>query len=296
MIHKMKKLKYFLMGVPLVLLGACSDEVGTEPGTDSNPVVTMYSYSPDIADGINPDNDVLVRFATNSAVTELYYLVENEDDANKFIDEKGSDAYMQKVISEGVKIDVKGAENIDKIIQDLHGAVKVTGVALNGSSRSMAFVNFTGLDWNTICSGEFVANNIIPGSKICELQVCTTDSKLLRVKDAFKTGYSLKFNLMGLKGTSPDGAFFPVRVPAAQTGVELELEDGSSAALWVQDVAYWQENSSLATNNNYWCIMYEDYFCEFNLAWMAGSLGYVAYGSASDGQGNTSYFVPDAVE
>lgn len=295
MIRKMKKLKYFLMGLPLVFLGACSEEVGTEPGTDSNPVVTMYSYSPDLADGINPDNDVLVRFATNSAVTELYYLVENEDDANKFIDEQGSDAYMQKVISEGVKVDVKGAENIDKMVQDLHGAVKITGVASNGSSRSMAFVNFTGLDWNTICSGEFVANNIIPGSKICDLQVCTTDSKLLRVKDAFKTGYSLKFNLMGLKGTSPSGAFFPVRVPVAQTGYEVQLKDGNYYPLWVQDVAYWQEDSSFATNSNYWSIMYEDYFCEFNLAWMAGA-SWVAYGSAEDGQGNTSYFVPDAVE
>lgn len=291
----MKKLKYFLMGLPLVFLGACSEEVGTDPGTDSNPVVTMYSYSPDLAEGINPDNDVLVRFATNSAVTELYYLVDAEADANKYIDENGSDAYMQKVISEGVKVDVTGADNIDKMIQDLHGAVMITGVASNGSSRSMAFVKFTGLDWNTICTGEFVANNIIPGSKICSLQVCTTDPNLMRVKDAFKDGYSLKFNLMGLKGTSPSGAFFPVRVPEAQTGYEVKLSDGNNYTLWVQDIGYWQGDSSFATDDNYWSIIYEDYFCEFNLAWMA-STNCVAYGSAADGSGNTSYFVPDDVE
>lgn len=281
------------MGLPLVFLGACSEEVGTEPGTDTNPVVTMYSYTPDAAEGINPDNDVLVRFATNSAVTELYYLVEAEADVDKFIEEKGSDAYMQKVVTEGEKVDVKGAENIDKMIQDIHGDVKVTGVAANGSSRSMAFVKFTGLDWNTVCTGQFSANNIITGSKTCDLQVCVQDKNLFRVKDAFKTGYSLKFSLMGLKGTIQGLTFYPVRVPEAQTGYTLSFKDGSSSPLWVMDVAYWQENPGMATDSNYWSILYEDYSCEFNLAWMTNQ-GCVSYGSAGDGQGNTSYFIPDS--
>lgn len=279
------------MGLPLAFLWSCSADMGTEPGTDTNPAITMYSYTPEVSDGVNPDNDILVRFATNSAVSELYYLVEPEESVNTYIKDNGSEAYMSKVIKDGVKLDVKGADNIDKMISDIHGAVIITGVAANGASRSMATVSFTGLDWNKICSGEFSANNIIPGSKICDLEVCATDNNLFRIKDAFKTGYSLKFNLMGLKGNSPSGVFYPVRVPEAQTGYTLSFQDGSSSPLWVMDVAYWQGDSSFATDPNYWSIIYEDYVCEFNLAWMT-SKGPVAYGSAEDGEGLTSYFVP----
>lgn len=288
----MKKLKYILLGLPLAFLGACSEEVGTEPGTDTNPVVTMYSYAPEAAEGVNPDNDVLVRFATNSAVTDLYYLIDSEESANAFIDANGSAAYMDKVVAEGVKVDVTGSENIDKLLKDLHGDVMITGVASNGAAKSMAFVTFTGLDWTKLCSGEFVPNNIGLPNRLCDLEICVQDKKLYRVKDAFKSGYSLKFKLMGLKGTLSNGmAFYPVRVPEAQTGYVLNFQDGSSSPLWVIDVAGWQEDSGFATDDNYWCLMYEDLFCEFNLAWLVNG-GYVAYGSAQDGKGKTSYFNP----
>lgn len=287
----MKRFKYFLLGLPLAFLGACSEDMGTEPGTDSNPVVTMYSYAPELSDGVNPDNDVLVRFATNSAVTDLYYLVEAEESANAYIDANGSDAYMQKVIDEGVKVDVKGAENIDKLITDQHGDIIVTGVATNGGERSMATVTFTGLDWTKLCSGEFVPNNIGIPNSICDLEQCNQDKKLYRIKNAFKPGYSLKFTHMGLKGTIQGQVFYPVRVPEAQTGFILNFQDGSSSPLWVIDIAGWQQDSSMATDSNYWSIMYDDYFCEFNLAWLVNG-GYVAYGSAEDGKGNTSFFNP----
>ena len=291
----MKKLKYILLGLPLAFLGSCSEDVGSEPGTDTNPVVTMYSYTPEIADGVNQDNDIIVRFATNSAVSELYYFVEAEEDFNSFIDANGSDAYMQKVIDQGVKVDVDGSDNIDKLITDQHGAVIVTGVAVNGSERSMATVSFTGLDWNTLCSGDFIPNNFGLPSKICNLEQCEQNKNLFRVKDAFKSGYSLKFTLMGLKGVDSDGiAFYPVRVPEFQTGYNLTDADGASAPLWGIDVAGWQEDSSLATDQDYWSIMYEDFYCMFNIAWYWGE-DVIAYGSASDGQGNTSYFIPDGM-
>ncbi len=292
----MKNLKYFLMALPLAFLWSCSAEDGTEPGTASNPVVTMYSYAPEATSGMNADNDLIVRFATNNAVTELYYLIEAADAANDYIDKNGSDAYMQKVVEEGIKLDVTGAANIDENILDQHGAIIITGVACNGSNRSMAQVSFTGLDWNKICSGQFSARNIINGAKICDLEVCTTDKNLYRIKDAFKDGYSLKFSKMGLKGTDDTGmAFYPVRIPEAQTGIEVNLNDGSKSPLWVKDVAYWQQNADLATSQNYWSLIWEDNFCEFNLAWMTNK-GCIAYGSASDGEGNTSYFIPDEVD
>lgn len=292
----MKSLKYILLGLPLAFLGSCSPEMGSEPGTDSSPVVTMYSYAPEANSGMNPDNDLIVRFATNSAVTELYYLVEAEEEVNTFINKNGTDAYMQKVVEEGVKLDAVGAQNIDATIIDQHGTIIVTGVAGNGTTRSMATVTFTGLDWNKICSGQFTANNFIPGARICDLEVCTTDNNLYRIKNAFKDGYSLKFSKMGLKGTDNTGmAFYPVRIPEAQTGYELNFNDGSTSPLWVKDVAYWQGNADLATNSNYWSLIWEDNFCEFNLAWMT-NVGCVAYGSAADGEGNTSYFVPDGVD
>ena len=42
----MKKLIYSLLALPMLLLGSCKEELGTEPGTDSNPVVTLYAYEP----------------------------------------------------------------------------------------------------------------------------------------------------------------------------------------------------------------------------------------------------------
>lgn len=292
----MKKFKYILLGLPLIFFSACSEEEGSDPGTDTNPVVTMYSYAPESNDETNPDNDVIVRFATNSAVAELYYLVENEDDANAYIDANTAEAYMEKVIKEGTKIDVKGSENIDELIKDQHGDIMVTGVAVNGGAKSMAYITFTGLDWTKICSGDFVPNNLGLPTRICDLERCIQDKNLYRVKDAFKAGKSMKFSLMGLKGTAQVGpdefmAFYPVRIPVAQTGFNLNFTDGSTSPLWVVDIAGWQGDASFATDSEYMSVMYEDYFCEFNLAWMTNN-GCVAYGSASGGSGSTSYFNP----
>ncbi len=282
------------MALPLAFLWSCSAEDGTEPGTATNPVVTMYSYAPEASSGMNADNDLIVRFATNNAVTELYYLVEAADAANDYIDKNGTDAYMQKVVEEGSKLEVSGAANVDETILDQHGAILVTGVACNGSNRSMAQVSFTGLDWNKVCSGQFTANNIIPGAKPCDLEICTTDKNLYRIKNAFRDGYSLKFTLMGLVGTDGNGLkFYPVRVPEAQTGYSVTVDEKPSP-LWVKDVAYWQEDASFATDSEYWCIMDEEFFCEFNLAWMT-NVGCIAYGSAGGGNGSSSYFVPDTM-
>lgn len=275
----MKKFKYILMGAAAVLLSACSADMGTEPGTDAEPVVTMFSYAPDVKSGMNADNDVIVRFATNSATKEVYYLVELENDVKAFIEANGTEAYMQKVIANGTKFETNGAANIDENITDIHGAYTITGVAVNGGTHTMATVSFLGLDWNTLKTGVFSpGSSSLPSAFNAAIEICTTDENLYRIKDAVGAGYNIKFTLMDKKYSGVDemGPYRYVRIAEQSTPWVV-----AGMPLLVGDVATWQEDSSFALDDNYCSVMYtNDYFCWFCLAWYISDGRALSYGDA----------------
>ena len=140
------KLKY-LFGlialVPAVFMASCSAEEGTEPGNDSNPVVTMYSYT--APEGYNPDQTAYVRVVPNNKVSKIYVLTELKADKEAFVAQSGAEAYVQRVVSQGTAY---AAETQELVIEDLQGAYTITAVAeaANGA-RTAAEVNYKGIKW-----------------------------------------------------------------------------------------------------------------------------------------------------
>ncbi|MDE6532481.1 MAG: hypothetical protein K2M27_02980 [Muribaculaceae bacterium] len=284
----MKKLLYSFAAIPLLLFGACSADEGTEPGTDSYPAVTVYSYQPSDPD-LNPDNDITVRFATNSAAREVYYLVEKSDDVRSFIKDNGEDAYVKRIIENGEKFSVDGADSKDINVIDQHGEVMISAVASNGTPGKRNYVTFVGLDWEDVLDGTFYIQQSFIGtqSTLATLQVCTTDESLYRVNNAFGEGYPVKLELLDAYGEDADGVYQLFRVPEANTPFSVNLSSGGPYELWIQDIGYWQGNASFVTSvSGYENGIYEDKSAFFQFAWMAGNIGCVSYTTPS-------YFIPD---
>ena len=68
----------FMMLFAIVLLASCTEDEGTEPGSSSSPSVMLYSYSATAPN--DPDNDLAVKLAANSASDQVYYLAEKTSD------------------------------------------------------------------------------------------------------------------------------------------------------------------------------------------------------------------------
>lgn len=287
----MKLNKYLLWSIILPAAAAftgCKADEGTEPGTDSTPVVTVYTYAPELP--YNADNDVTVRFATNSATKEVYYIAEKSAEAQAQINANES-AYIDHVISAGKKLEgVNGAGNFDIVITDLYGEYLLTAVAVNGSTRTKFTATFTGLEWSDVCSGTYQfrilgGNGNIPQNNITTLQICTTDKTLYRLKDVFGEGYSMKLQLMSNTGTDADGDKYTLfRVGNTPTPFTI----GDYGAVTVSDIATWQGSTSWATNSNYMCYMYEDGYCVIRLAYSVDA-GTLAYGQ----QSKSDLFIPN---
>jgi len=255
--------------VGLAVLTACTEKNGTEPGNDSNPVVTVYQY--EAALPLNPDNDAFIRVAANSAVQQAYYLAEktSEKEARNMTKE----AYADYVVSNGQAISGLTANTpYDLIIKDLMGDYSITVVGVNGSTKYSAETAFKGLDWRDITTGTYVfsskaASRFGVESAPTTLQYCANVDNLYRLKDVFGTGYSLKFTGTGKKGTDDDGNFEVVRVPSQLTSFTY----GNYGAVSIRDVATWQNSDNYLDNQ-----MYESGYCYFWVQYFvsAGSLGY----------------------
>lgn len=263
---------------------ACNEEEGTMPGSDGQPVVTVYSY--DVASPYNPDNDVAIRFVANNQVQEAYYLVEKSAEVAAFIEKNGKEAYAQHVIEGNKKVTVNVDTPADLVITDLYGPYTISAVAVNGGSKVLRSVEFVGLEWETIKKGTFYlsdampnfikANNNVDEIKDVELQRCTTISTLYRFPDLFAEGYPIKFTtLPSYTGADGGGNYTFVRVPNQETGLSF----GSYGMVSIRDVGYWQGADSWITDNGYESGLYTDYsaFFMFQAYCSGGSLGYNAH-------------------
>ncbi|MFT4222778.1 hypothetical protein [Dysgonomonas sp.] len=272
----MKKYIYrlFIAVFATVAFTACTEDEGTEPGNDSNPVITIYQYK--VSKPLNSDNDTRLRFAANSPTSEAYYLAEKTTDKNDRITSIGEEGYKDYVISHGTKINgISGESNVDVTLTDLFGEYTITSVAVGGGLKSSASVIFTGLDWSDKATGTYTFfKPSVTGiaSRPTTLQVCTTDEKLYRFKDVFGTGYHMKINLLNLKGNDADGEYTFFRIPVTETSFTYSTYGTVS----VRDIGYWQGNDAWVTENGYESGMYADYSCFVYIQYFvsAGSLGY----------------------
>ncbi|MDE7419779.1 MAG: hypothetical protein K2N35_06185 [Muribaculaceae bacterium] len=267
----MKALKYIMTLAAAPMLWACSADMGTDPGTDPQPAVTLYTYAP--AEG-NPDNDVTVRFVTNSRASSVKYLLLPSSDAATL--DEGQ--LLSKVESEGKPVENLGSNSYaDITLTDIHGAYTIAAVA-NGTTLGNK-ATFTGLSWNLIKEGVFYLNNSALPVESTEtaLEVCSTDPKLYRIRDAFGEGYSLKLNLLNFQAEDEGGKFTLFRVQDQATPWTF----GDYGQIFVYDVGYWQGNEGYVTDlTNYCNYLYESGAVDVCLVWHVAA-GYINYGYSS---------------
>ena len=266
----MKKYFYNLFAGVLVLtlFWACTEDMGTTPGSDSQATVTLYKYAAEAPyDG---DCDVMVRVAANSATTEAYALAETRADKEKRIAEIGSDGYNNYVVEHGEKLsEINGVSIQDKIFTNLKGENVITVVAVGGGNKKAAEVEFTGITWTTVTSGTYIfgvknIQSIYANSIETSLQYCDSDPSSYRFKNLFGEGKHLKFTTTTYQYS--DGA--TVCRVAAQT---TPLTFGDYGTVSVRDVATWQNDDAYLD-----CALYDDGYVYLWVQYYveAGNLGY----------------------
>ena len=273
---------FAVVALATATITSCTVEEGTVPGNDKDPNVVVYSYT--AQKPYNEDNDVALRLAFNNQVESAYYLAEKASEKESRLSSLGEEGYMDYVVSNGIKIgDV--TSNTDLTLTDMYGKYAITIVVVNGTKKTFAATEFTGLEWADVVTGtyHFAVNTSVTGeSAPTTLQVCTTDNTLYRLKDVFGQGSNMKFQLLpDYTAKDADGTYTYFRIPATETPFTY----GSHGTVSVRDIGYWQGSSAWITDNGYESGMYEDYYCFFYIQYYvsAGSLGY-----------NYEYFVPDA--
>lgn len=272
-----------LLGIAVSII-SCSADEGTEPGNDSRPSVVIYQYKP--GESYNEDNDVTLRFATNNATSEVYYLSEKSTDKDNKLSEMGESGYADYVVENGIKLEgIKGASNIDVTLTGIFGEYTITAVAVNSSQKSSSQTIFTGLEWEDVVSGRYIfASKTADGKGVAAkdiagvesnpvtLQICTTDKTLYRFKDVYGTDKNLKINLIDYFGSDNDGEYQFFRVPITKTPYTF----GNFGEVSVSDIGYWQGNESFVTQGGYESGMYANKTCFIFVAYQVsdGALGY----------------------
>lgn len=251
-----KHIKILLITLSSLLLSSCVEKLGTEPGSDPGPKATIYQYSPGAE--YNADEDVAVRLVSNGKADEIYYLVELAEDKEKFIGEKGEDAYIQRVMSEGEKVPAESLSAYETILTGMPGTYSISAVAVSGSDKVLSESIFYGLAWTTVSTGTYtfaVLGSVGLQPVQTVLQVCDSDPTMYRFKDVFKSGYSLKIVLLNdYTATDDYGTYTYVRVPNQDTG----LSYGDHGAIGVRDVGYWQGDDTYVTESGYQGCFYTD--------------------------------------
>lgn len=266
---------------------SCKEDNGTEPGTDSQPAATIYTYEPSAP--LNPDNDVNIRFVCNSKTSEAYYLVEKttEKEARKMSEA----AYADFVVANGTKLQLtedkhSGGKVSEVTVAGLLGDYTITAVAANGGTKTSATKTFRGLMWEDVVKGTYMYSNanvqFLMGeitSRPTTLQICTTDETLYRFKDAFGEGMHMKINLLpDLVGEDEGGVYTFFRVK------DQMISEFQGNKVYVRDIGYWQGDDKYVTDHGFESGMYEDYSCFIYIQCHIGSTNY-GYGY--------DYFIPD---
>ena len=131
-----------LMLLSLTMFAACQEDEGTDPGHDSTPVASVYKYT--AGDGYNADNDCRFRVITNSAVQEVYYLAQLNDEkkALNMTDQQ----YADYVVEKGTKLDLKAASDTDVYVTCTDSTTSPWWLSAATPRRSKLF---SSPDWTT---------------------------------------------------------------------------------------------------------------------------------------------------
>ena len=179
------------MLLSLTMFAACQEDEGTDPGHDSTPVATVYEYT--AGDGYNADNDCRFRVITNSAVQEVYYLAQLNDEkkALNMTDQQ----YADYVVEKGTKLDLKAASDTDVYVKDLHGLYDITVVAVRGNTKTQQTIQFAGLDYKPYGQGTWTSS-FFGGSWKVDVEYSSVGNRY-RIKSLYEDGYGFSFSPNG---------------------------------------------------------------------------------------------------
>lgn len=255
---------------------SCSEEQGTEPGSDPSANITLYQYQP--SSPYDADADRHIRIAANSKVKEAYILCEDTASYAARLQELGENGYAEYVKSNGSRLaDISGASSADSVFTNLGGTYVFSVVAVaNNGSLVRKQTSFTGIAWMDVAEGtmSFPEKSVFAdfGSVTTVLQQRSDNPSQYRIKDMFKTGYHLLFTTHGETLTDEEGFKYKLAtVPKQDTGYTY----GSYGSIYVADIATYDADASYQS----YVQMYEDGSCVFyNYEYVtAGSIGYGYY-------------------
>lgn len=248
---------------------ACSEDEGSDIGSDSQAKATLYQYT--ATEPNDADIDTQIRIATNSATQSAYLLVEKTADYENRLTQLGEEGYKDYVVENGEKIEgAEGAANIDKTIKSLSGDNTIAVVAVGGG-KSLTTVQFTANSWTTVAEGTYNFNGVgaqlFGASKPATLQVNDANPKSFRFKNFWGTGKHMTFNLTDKKGTDSNGLTITQLVVPEQA---TPYKNGNYGFISYADGLTRQSVNAPS-------FMYDNHYCMILMQWYdsAGNLGQI---------------------
>lgn len=256
----MKSIIYKLMMMSVVALFiACSEDEGTDVGSDSTPKVTIYQYTAESP--YNADNDTRLRFAINNKVESLYYMAEETAEQEAHIASMGENGYSDYVIQNGTKVEfADGEQSADVVITGMLGAYTITAVAVNGGTKTTSTTTFIGIDWMHF-KNVWSQMNIFTGEIIeTELQYASLIDKY-RVVDPWGTGVSIVFAWDGGRNVVFDSSTIATGWMHPNYGEVTFYPSSGSSYYWEEEEAFvftgdWKVSAgTFGTNSGYVIIL-----------------------------------------
>ncbi len=284
-------MKKNLFAYIIALLGitgfaACTEDVGTEPGNDSQPVVTLYQYT--ASSDYDADVTTQLRVAVNSRVSAVYYLAESTSVKEAYVEANGEDAYNQYVVDNGTQATVSDGV-ADITITDLSGDTTITVVGVgNDGTLCSSSATFFGYTWSTLATGNVYAP-IMDGTtgfswaSGFELQKRDDSDDTFRIKDLYGSGYHLIINASGDSVTDSEDLFGLQGVSYRNITFETlatPYSYGSYGTISLQDYYSYTASSNYLTYNR---IYENNYVTAYSI--ITVSAGYINY--------DFFYFQPD---
>lgn len=246
--HSIINYAWVLLG--LAFMAACTDEQGTEPGNDNTVVATIYQL--DTKAPLNPDNDMLLRVATNNKTEAVYYAGIPKAEFETKMQQGGEEAIKDFVIASGTKVkDLSGGAVADVAVEGMTGEYKVAVVATGAGARTLKVFDFMGLSWSDMATGTYTFALVSFGEnkekviKGVVLQKCENRKGLYRLNKVYNGSNNIKFTL--LNAVQDDYQF--VSVPTQATALN---------GVYIRDLATKENNQAFATDETKGCRLYND--------------------------------------
>lgn len=225
-----------MMMLTVALFIACSEDEGTDAGSDAMPMVTIYQYTAESP--YNADNDTKLRFAVNNKVESLYYLSEETTEQEAHIASLGENGYKDYVMQNGTKVEfADGQLNADVVLTGMLGSYTITAVAVSGGTKNMASTTFVGIDWMDF-KPVLAQMNIFTGETIeTKLQYASIIDRY-RVVDPWGTGVSIVFAWDGGRNVVFDNSSIATGWMHPNYGEVTFKPSSGSSYYWAEEEAF----------------------------------------------------------